>query len=291
MGSWKEILGVPQSLMAKSGIPSAHTQGTRILLPQGHPCSGSGTHPSVEPLLLQPGLAPSAGGSRLSPILCPDPRARPCPSSMPSGCIYPKRNCSHSLFTTHYQGRPSQCRALLGPGAGRGGRGSPHLIPSDGSVQHLPLLSARSLRGGPEPLGTSCPPGLALPELVACPGPWKRSSVWPLSHTQDRVKTWRRPASAPAFLPGDGRQLSPRGQASPAQSGPHGLRRDWPVWSQSTPSSFHPLWPTYHLKQGLWGGTQESAFHHGPALRLGTIRSRILGHSGCLASVIVGRGQ
>lgn len=291
MGSWKEILGVPQSLVAKSGIPSAHTQGTRILLPQGHPCSGSGAHPSVEPLLLQPGLAPSAGGSRLSPILCPHPRARPCPSSMPSGCIYPKRNCSHSLFTTHYQGRPSQCRALLGPGAGRGGRGSPHLIPSDGSVQHLPLLSARSLRGGPEPLGTSCPPGLALPELVACPGPWKRSSVWPLSHTQDRVKTWRRPASAPAFLPGDGRQLSPRGQASPAQSGPQGLRRDWPVWSQSTPSSFHPLWPTYHLKQGLWWGTQESAFHHGPALRLGTIRSRILGHSGCLASVIVGRGQ
>lgn len=178
-----------------------------------------------------------------------------------------------------------------GPGGWPGGRGSPHLIPSDGSVQHLPLLSARSLRGGPEPLGASCPPGLALPELVACPGPWKRSSVWPLSHTQDRVKTWRRPASAPAFLPGDGRQLSPRGQASPAQSGPHGLRRDWPVWSQSTPSSFHPLWPTYHLKQGLWGGTQGSAFHHGPALRLGTIRSRILGHSGCLASVIVRRGQ
>lgn len=76
-----------------------------------------------------------------------------------------------------------------GPGGWPGGRGSPHLIPSDDSVQHLPLLSARSLRGGPEPLGTSCPPGLALPELVACPGPWKRSSVWPLSHTQDRVKT------------------------------------------------------------------------------------------------------
>lgn len=290
MGSWKEILGVPQSLMAKSRIPSAHTQGTRILLPQGHPCSGSGAHPSVEPLLLQPGLAPSAGGSHCPPFFAPTPvpghALLPCPR-----VVFIPKGTAHTPFSPLTTKAGVLVPGPAGPGGWPGGRGSPHLIPSDGSVQHLPLLSARSLRGGPEPLGTSCPPGLALPELVACPGPWKKSSVWPLSHTQDRVKTWRRPASAPAFLPGDGRQLSPRGQASPAQSGPHGLRRDWPVWSQSTPSSFHPLWPTYHLKQGLWGGTQESAFHHGPALRLGTIRSRILGHSGCLASVIVGRGQ
>lgn len=290
MGSWKEILGVPQSLVAKSGIPSAHTQGTRILLPQGHPCSGSGAHPSVEPLLLQPGLAPSAGGSRCPPFFAPTPvpghALLPCPR-----VVFIPKGTAHTPFSPLTTKAGVLVPGPAGPGGWPGGRGSPHLIPSDGSVQHLPLLSARSLRGGPELLGTSCPPGLALPELVACPGPWKRSSVWPLSHTQDRVKTWRRPASAPAFLPGDGRQLSPRGQASPAQSGPQGLRRDWPVWSQSTLSSFHPLWPTYHLKQGLWGGTQESAFHHGPALRLGTIRSRILGHSGCLASVIVRRGQ
>lgn len=246
------------------------------------------------PLGGAPALAAGTGsfcwGLPLSPILCPHPRARPCPSSMPSGCIYPRRNCSHSLFTTHYQGRPSRAGPCWARGLAGGERQPPpYTVGRQRPAPPSPVCPQPAW--GPEPLGTSCPPGLALPELVACPGPWKRSSVWPLSHTQDRVKTWRRPASAPAFLPGDGRQLSPRGQASPAQSGPHGLRRDWPVWSQSTPSSFHPLWPTYHLKQGLWGGTQESAFHHGPALRLGTIRSRILGHSGCLASVIVGRGQ
>lgn len=256
-----------------------------------------GTHaPALEPI---PRWSPCScsrdwllllGAPGYPPFFAPTPvpghALLPCPR-----VVFIPKGTAHTPFSPLTTKAGVLVPGPAGPGGWPGGRGSPHLIPSDGSVQHLPLLSARSLRGGPEPLGASCPPGLALPELVACPGPWKRSSVWPLSHTQDRVKTWRRPASAPAFLPGDGRQLSPHGQASPAQSGPQGLRRDWPVWSQSTPSSFHPLWPTYHLKQGLWGGTQESAFHHGPALRLGTIRSRILGHSGCLASVTVGRGQ
>lgn len=153
MGLQKEILGLPQSLVAKSRIPRVHTQGTRILLPrEGHPCSGSGAHPSVGPLLLQLGLAPSAGGPQLSPILCSHLCARLCPSPRPSGCICPKRNYSHSLFTTHYQdsvlsAKPCPSPALPGPpgwtpagaGAGRGGRGSPHLIPSDAESSNTSL--------------------------------------------------------------------------------------------------------------------------------------------------------
>lgn len=187
------------------------------------------------PLLLQLGLAPSAGGSQLSPILCPHLCARPCPSPRPLGCIDPKRNCSHSLFATRYQDcvlnaepwppRPARaprvdsCRSRGWPGRER--QPPPYTIGQQ--CPAAPLLSAHSLHGGPKPLGTCCPPSLALPELVACPGPWKRSSMWPLSHTQDRVRTWRRPASAQAFLPGDGQQPLPHGQAFSCPVWPQGV--------------------------------------------------------------------